>query len=101
MDIDIPKLLAQLGILILGCSAVWLIGRPEYWRRWGYILGLCSQPFWIYSSIRGGEWGVLILSFLYTYSWAQGVWFHWFKLETVQPEDTIVPPPPMPQEVDA
>src|SRR5712671_2582619 len=85
-------LATQLGILIFGCSAVWLIGRPESWRRWGYILALCSQPFWFYMSYKQGDWGVLILNFLYAYSWAQGVWFHWVKSEQVLPEaPTLLP----------
>jgi|SRR6185437_2304534 len=86
------KLATQLGILVFGCTAVWLIGRPESWRRWGYILGLCSQPFWFYMSYKQGEWGVLILTGLYAYSWAQGTWFHWVRSERVVPEDSSVAP---------
>jgi nicotinamide riboside transporter PnuC len=86
------KIATQLGILIFGCTAVWLIGRPESWRRWGYVFGLCSQPFWFYLSYNHADWGVFILTCLYSYSWAQGVWFHWYKPERVQPEDkTLVP----------
>ncbi|HKO44644.1 MAG TPA: hypothetical protein VJU84_15300 [Pyrinomonadaceae bacterium] len=92
MNVDIEKLITQLGILVFGCSAVWLIGRPESWRRWGYILALCSQPFWFYMSYQQGDFGVLILTCLYAYSWAQGVWYHWVKIETVAPEHTTVVP---------
>jgi hypothetical protein len=76
----------QLGILLFGCSAIWLVGRPESWRRWGFIFGLCSQPLWFYMSIKSGQWGVVVLSCLYAYSWAQGVWFNWInpKAETQQ-----------------
>ena len=86
------KLATQIGILIFGCTAVWLIGRPESWRRWGYFLGLCSQPFWFYMAYKQSDWGVLILNCLYAYSWSQGVWFHWFKPEQVQPEDRTIAP---------
>jgi hypothetical protein len=85
------KIIPQLGIFVFGCSAVWLIGRPESWRRWGYILGLSSQPFWFYMSFKQGEWGVFILNCLYAYSWAQGVWFHWIKPEKVEPENPSAP----------
>ncbi|MDQ1708188.1 MAG: hypothetical protein QOJ88_1399 [Pyrinomonadaceae bacterium] len=86
------QIATNLGILVFGCTAVWLIGRPESWRRWGYFLGLCSQPFWFYMAYKHKDWGVFFLNCLYAYSWAQGVWFHWFKLEQVQPEDiTLVP----------
>ena len=73
----------QMGIIIFGCSAIWLVGRPESepWRRWGFICGLCSQPFWLAMSIKDGKWGVLLVSCWYSYGWAQGVWFHWLKPE--------------------
>jgi hypothetical protein len=84
--------LAQFGILVFGCSSVWILGRPEHWRRFGYILGLLSQPFWFYVAVRNGQWGIFIVSIFYTYTWAQGVWFHLVKPERVQPEDpTEVP----------
>ena len=79
--------LSQIGILIFGCSSVWILARPEHWRRFGYLLGLLSQPFWLYNSLKTGQWGVFILSLFYTYSWAQGVWFHLVKPDRVQPED--------------
>lgn len=81
------KLAANLGIFLFGCSAVWLIGRPEPWRRWGYILALCSQPFWLLMAFVQQDWGVFFISWVYAYSWAQGVWFHWIKAETVEPEN--------------
>src|ERR1700749_3671739 len=75
--------IVQIGILLFRCTAIWFVGRPESWRRWGYILGLCAQPFWFYMSIKKGDWGVLLLSCLYAYSWAQGVWFNWIKRDAV------------------
>jgi hypothetical protein len=85
-------MLVQLGILVFGCSSIWILGRPESWRRFGYLLGLLSQPFWLYMSIKTGQWGVFILSLFYAYSWAQGVWFHLVRPDKVEPEDpTEVP----------
>jgi len=85
-------MLVQLGILVFGCSSIWIVGRPEHWRRFGYILGLLSQPFWFYMAIKTGQWGVFTLSLFYSYSWAQGVWFHLVRPEMVQPEDPTVAP---------
>jgi hypothetical protein len=76
-SISRDKFITQLGILLFGCSAVWMVGRPESWSRWGYVLGLCSQPFWFYMSIKRRDWGVFLLNWLYLYSWAQGTWYHW------------------------
>ena len=69
----------EFGILLFGCTAIWFVGRREDWRRWGYIFGLCAQPFWFVMLFRDGKYLVLGLSALYSYSWAQGVWFHWIK----------------------
>ena len=78
----------QLGILALTGTGIWLVGRPESWRRVGYILGLAAQPVWFYMSIKAELWGVAILTLFCTYGWAQGVWFHWCRSETVLPETT-------------
>ena len=82
------NVLTQVGIGLFGCTAIWLVGRPESWRRWGYILGLCAQPFWVYTAITHQQWGVLFLTTLYAYAWVQGVWFNWVKPKaTSQQED--------------
>ena len=70
---------SQIMILIFGCSAIWLVARKEHWRKWGYIIGLLAQPFWFYSSIVNKQWGILILTIFYTYSWAMGIYNYWIK----------------------
>jgi hypothetical protein len=71
--------LSQIGILALGCPAIWLLGRREKWRRWGYILGLASQPFWIYTAIAHEQWGIAAVSLCYAYGWIQGIYNFWIK----------------------
>jgi hypothetical protein len=65
---------AQIGIMVFGCSAIWIVGRKEHWRKWGYAFGMCSQPFWFYTAYAHEQWGILILSLWYTYSWGQGIY---------------------------
>ena len=72
---------AQLGIMVFGCSAIWFVGRRERWKRWGYILGMCSQPFWVWTSYEHAQWGIFILTFWYTYAWGQGIYNFWIKKE--------------------
>lgn len=64
----------QVAILILSGSSVWLIGRKENWSKWGYLIGLLSQPFWIYTSYVNEQLGIFILGIWYTYAWCQGIW---------------------------
>ena len=71
----------QLMIALLGGSAIWFVGRTEEWSRWGYILGFLSQPFWIYSAVVNEQWGILLLSIWYTYSWGQGIYNYWIRGE--------------------
>ena len=42
----------QIAIALLGGAAIWLVGRKERWRRYGYLCGLVSQPFWLYASFK-------------------------------------------------
>ena len=78
--------LAQIFIAILGGTSVWLVSRKEEWKKYGYVLGLLSQPFWIYVRIANAQWGILFISCLYTYSWATGVYNYFIRTEA----DTIL-----------
>ena len=79
------KIIPQVAIMIFGCSAIWLVGRREKWRRWGYILGLCSQPFWFWTTLAHRQYGIFFLCLWYTYSWGQGVWNYWIRPEDSKP----------------
>lgn len=69
----------QIFIFIFGISSIFLIGRVESWRKWGYLFGLLGQPFWYYESISNEQWGIMILSFFYTFSWSQGIYNYIIK----------------------
>jgi hypothetical protein len=69
----------QIMILLCGCSAVWIVGRKEKWRRWGYILGLIGQPFWFIETLRNEQYGIFLMCLWYTYAWGQGVYNYWIK----------------------
>jgi len=71
--------ICQVGILVTGAAAIWLISRREVWRRWGFIIGLAGQPFWIYTLVLHQQWWVLALNAWFSYSYCQGIWFFWLK----------------------
>ena len=75
----ITEKLEQVGIFILGVLAIILVGLESTnpFQRWGFVLGLLSQPCWIYFSIRTKSWGILCLSLIYTVSWANGILNNW------------------------
>jgi nicotinamide riboside transporter PnuC len=73
--------IVQISIFVLGATAIWFVSRRERWSRWGYIIGLISQPFWLYTTIKNQQWGMVALSVWYTYSWFQGIWNFWIREE--------------------
>ena len=79
--------MSNIGIVLFGGSAIWFVGGKEKWKRWGYILGLCTQPFWFWTAIENRQWGVLILSIWYTYSWLQGIYNYWIKTKEKENEN--------------
>lgn len=70
---------SQIAILVTNVPAIWLVGRLESWKRWGYIFGLLGQPFWFYTIWHNKQIGVFILAIWYTYAWGQGVYNYWIK----------------------
>jgi len=72
---------AQIIIIVFGATAIWFVGRREVWKRWGYILGLCSPPAFLYTAWQHKQWGILLLSLWYTYLWGQGIYNYWVLKE--------------------
>lgn len=70
-------IIAQVGVCVFGVSSIWLVGRKDRWQRWGYVLGMAGQPFWVVTTITHEQWGIAALTVLYTASWANGIWNHW------------------------
>jgi len=64
----------QMIILITSAASIWFIGRKEHWSKWGYVIGIVSQPFWLYTTYQNSQWGLFALSIFYLYSWGMGVY---------------------------
>jgi len=77
----IYNIIIQTLVFLLGVSSIWFIGRKEKWSRWGYVFGILAQPLWVYISIIEEQWGILVLSVFYFYSWGQGIYNYWIKKE--------------------
>lgn len=76
---DLEKIIPQLWIMVFGCSAIWLVGRIEDWKKWGYVCGIISQPAWFYTAYHNDQWGIMALCCWYTYAWGQGFYNYWIK----------------------
>lgn len=66
----------QIVILILGAISIFLICIEN---RYGYIIGILGQPFWLYITYHGGLWGMFLLSIWYTLSFGIGIYKNFWR----------------------
>ncbi|MBW2966561.1 nicotinamide mononucleotide transporter family protein [Candidatus Woesearchaeota archaeon] len=72
--------IAQFGMLIFGVSAILLVAHKN---KWGFIVGLLSQPFFFITSYIHKQWGLFILAIAYTASWIYGIYMWFYKHQKV------------------
>ncbi len=75
--------ISQYVIMIFGPLAVWIVGWKNKYRRWGYIFGLASQPFWFYTLIVNEQYPIMVAGAVYTFGWCVGIWNYWVKDGTI------------------
>ena len=73
--------ISQVGVAIFGVTSIILVSKKN---KWGFVLGLLSQPFWFITSFINEQWGVFFLSMVYTASWIFGIYEWFFKDKKVQ-----------------
>lgn len=68
----------QAIILFTGALAIWFsqIGNDAL-EPWACIVGLIGQPFFLYCTYRSRQWGMFLLSVLYTGAYFAGLWHFW------------------------
>ena len=73
--------LSEVGIMVFGLLAIFLVNLPtnNKYQRYGCISGLCSQPFWFYTTHQAEQYGIVVLSFVYTALWAKGFYHAWLS----------------------
>jgi hypothetical protein len=55
--------MVQLFIGVIGLIAIFLVTRQDpLLRRWGNVVGIVGQPFWILETFKSQQWGMLFLS---------------------------------------
>ena len=68
--------ISQIAIFVLGASAIILVAKKN---KWGFVVGILSQPFWFITSFINQQWGVFFVSIIFTMSWALGIYEWFFK----------------------
>ncbi|HYH36566.1 MAG TPA: nicotinamide mononucleotide transporter [Candidatus Saccharimonadales bacterium] len=65
---------SQVGLIIFGLAAIILIAKKN---KWGFVIGLLSEPFFFATSYINKQWGLFILTIAYTFTWVFGI-YEWF-----------------------
>lgn len=70
----------QVVIAVCGIGSVFLSQSTDAdRRRYACLVGITAQPFWVYATWTAGQWGLLLLTFVYSLAWAKGIWVHWLS----------------------
>jgi len=73
-------MISQIAIALTGMIAIWLTQQSkEELKKYACLFGICGQPFWFYSAYSAEQWGIMALTFFYTYSWMLGIKNNWMK----------------------
>ena len=68
------EIIIQFFLSVLSITAILLVARKN---RWGFVVGLLSQQFWIYTSFTHAQWGIFTISVVYVFVWCYGI-YEWF-----------------------
>jgi len=74
-----PDWMLQFGIFVFSVAAIAMIASTGPLHRWGFVVGLASQPFWIAALWRARSptgsrlWGMFALSLIYCAIWMLGI----------------------------
>ena len=75
--VDVDALL-QIAVVLFSVPAMYLITGDGALAKWGWWLGLASQPFWIAATWRAKQWGMWAMAIIYTGMWLRGISNHFF-----------------------
>lgn len=65
--------LLQLAIGVMTLTALWLLTSDSPAARWGHVIGLASQPFYITATWRARQWGMLFVAVMLIGVWSRGI----------------------------
>lgn len=70
MEVEINQIL----LISFGLLSIYFLSSKDIKKlKYGFIFGLCAEPFWLYSSITTGQWSITILVFIYAFCHIRGL----------------------------
>jgi len=69
-------MICQAMIFILGAVSIWLLSCKGKWQLAGFVVGLLSEPFWMYEVWINKQWGIALLAIWYSVCYIRGITNH-------------------------
>lgn len=69
-------MIAQTAIFSLSAVGIWLLSCRDA-GRWGWVVGLAAQPFWLWETYTAAQWGMFANAIVFTVIYARGLVNHW------------------------
>ena len=76
MELQKIDVICQIVTPILSMTTVYLLTRKDEIKNYGYLVGLCSQPFWLFTTAYHGQPGLFIAACFFTIRWSIGIKNH-------------------------
>lgn len=74
-------MIEQICITVMSCGSIFLLSsKSSRTSRWGFVMGLLGQPFWIYASFTHAQWGIFAVSLWYTIAHVRGIVNHFKRV---------------------
>lgn len=71
--------ITQIGLAVFGVLGIAAsYATDPLIKLWAPAVGACSQPFWFYMTWTKRMWGAFFVTFLYSGSWAYGIYRNFF-----------------------
>lgn len=68
----------QMVIALAAALAAWINQDPRaHVRRWAGVLGMVGQPFYLYATWHAAQWGMFLVSIVFTASYLRGIRLGW------------------------
>ena len=68
----------QIVLFVGGVSTTFLLNRNDKWNKWGSVLGLIVQPFFILSGWLTAQWGIVGAAAVNALFFAYGIYIDFF-----------------------
>lgn len=80
----------QVVITICGFTSLYLLASQDpKIRMYAGIVGLIGEPFWLTTTLINGQYGIVVLCFVYGVNWIRVVYSNWKVINESNSEEAL------------